>query len=198
MHPRKNHPPLNFLLTIPFIFASYLLPSMTHNGESSGSGSPEHWLWPHRLRKEVAKEFVKYVLMVPPGCMLPDSSWGLSEGGMPVPPLSDIGTDNIDDLILHRRNRLPEALKFDPDYVPHYDAWPSILEAERQEQIASYEGPFIPSSVKNYVNDRLSHHRLQGLPDSSSAPAMPARRSHTRMPSLSRACTAGAPSYRFN
>ena len=29
------------------------------------------------------------------------------------------------------------------------DVWLSILEAERQEQIASYEGPFIPSGVKN-------------------------------------------------
>ena len=72
MHPRKNHPTLYFLLTIPFIFASYRLPSMTHNGESSGGRSPERWLWPHRLGKEVAKEFVKYGLMVPPSCMLSD------------------------------------------------------------------------------------------------------------------------------
>ena len=66
-----------------------------------------------------------------------------------MPPLPNVATDDMDDLILHRWNRLPEALKFDPDYAPHCDAWPSILEAERQEQIASYEGPFIPSGVKN-------------------------------------------------
>ena len=72
--PEKNHPTLYFLLTIPFIFASYRLPSMTHNGESGGSRSPECWLWPHRLGMEVAKEFVKYGLMVPPGCKLPDNS----------------------------------------------------------------------------------------------------------------------------
>ena len=75
---------------------------MTHNGESGGSGSPERWLWPHWLGKEVAKEFVKYRLMVPPGCMLPNSSWGLSEGGMAVAPLPDVGTDEIDDVILDR------------------------------------------------------------------------------------------------
>ena len=68
---------------------------------------------------------------------------------MPLLPLPDVGTDDMDDLILHRWNHLPEALKFYLDYAPHYDAWPSILEAERQEQIASYEGPFIPSGVKN-------------------------------------------------
>ena len=88
-------------------------------------------MWLHRLGKEVAKEFVKYGLMVRPGCMLPDSSWGLSEGGIPVPLLPDVGTGDRDDLILHRWNRLPEALKFDPDYAPHCDAWLSILEADR-------------------------------------------------------------------
>ena len=76
-----------------FIFTSYRLPSMNHNSESGGSRSPERW-WLHRLGKEVAKEFVKYGLMVPPGYMLPDSSWGLSEGGMPVPPLPNVGTDD--------------------------------------------------------------------------------------------------------
>ena len=47
---------------------------------------------------------------------------GSERGGMPVPPLPDVGTDDMDDLILYRWNRLPEALKFDLDYAPHCDA----------------------------------------------------------------------------
>ena len=84
------------------------------------------------LRKELAKEFVRYGLMLPPDCRLP-GSWHMSEGGFPVSPLPDVDTEDMEDPILDRWNRLSEKLKFDPGYAPPNPAWLGILEAKRIE-----------------------------------------------------------------
>ena len=52
---------------------------------------------PRNLQKKLDEEFVRYGLMVPPDYRLPDS-WHMSEGELPMPPLPDADTEEMEDL----------------------------------------------------------------------------------------------------
>ena len=48
-----------------------------------------------------------------------------------MPPLPDVDTEEMENPIIDKLNRLPEYLKFDPSYVHNNPGWLGILEAEQ-------------------------------------------------------------------
>ena len=101
---------------------------------------------PRTLNKEMAEEFVKYALPVPPDTRLP-FGWVISAGGLAVPPVP-VGLA-LQVLILQRRAALTEEQRGDPLYTAESPYWLELFDGERQEAIARYDGPSPPPNRKN-------------------------------------------------